>query len=85
MTHACCLGVPILLRFLCSSSTHDSNSCELVKVVVDILRANPRLDIAYKDDRLWSALHQLLTVTCKFMFCFYKFVRALIWEVPLCI
>ncbi|KAL3154766.1 hypothetical protein ABBQ38_011312 [Trebouxia sp. C0009 RCD-2024] len=62
MTQACCLGVPILLRFLSSSSIHDRHSCELVKRVLDILAANPSMVIAYKDDRLWSALDQLMTV-----------------------
>ncbi|KAL3144359.1 hypothetical protein ABBQ32_004114 [Trebouxia sp. C0010 RCD-2024] len=44
MTQACCLGVPILLRYLTSSSIHDRHSCELVKVVLDILAADPVFD-----------------------------------------
>lgn len=81
MTQACCLGVPILLRFLSSSSIHDRHSCELVKRVLDILAANPSMVIAYKDDRLWSALDQLMTVACKFML-FFSLLCALLWQVP---
>ena len=41
------------------------NSCELVTVVLGILNAKPDMDIAYKDDRLWVALQQLLTAAHK--------------------
>lgn len=78
MTQACCLGVPILLRYLTSSSIHDRHSCELVKVVLDILAADPGMVIAYKDDQLWSALHQLLTVACKLHCVLHSCVRVLL-------
>ena len=65
MTQACCLGVPILLRLLAGSTSHDPNSCDLVTLVLNTLDAKPDMDIAYKDDRLWAALQQLLTVICK--------------------
>lgn len=42
MTQACCLGVPTLLHLLADSTYQDTNSRELVTVILDIMKAEQK-------------------------------------------